>query len=73
MRYLLDTSIYSQPLKREPLQTVVRKWRAVGDLACCVSVFCEMEVRQGLRLSGSDRLVALYETVLKDRIPTTTN
>ena len=28
-----------------------------------------MEVRQALKLSGSDRLIALHETVLKDRIP----
>jgi tRNA(fMet)-specific endonuclease VapC len=69
VNYLLDTSIYSQPLRKEPLASVVRKWREVGDLACCVSVFCEMEVRLGLKLSGSSRLIALYQAALKDRIP----
>lgn len=69
MRYLLDTSVYSQPLKRDPVSGVVGRWQAVGDLSCCVSVFCELEVLQGLRLAGSERLTKLYRSVLKDRIP----
>ncbi len=67
--YLLDTSIYSQPLKKNPVPTVVRRWKEVGDLTCCISVFCEMEVLQGLALSDSDKLLKLYNVVLKDRIP----
>jgi tRNA(fMet)-specific endonuclease VapC len=69
VRYLLDTSVYSQPLKRDPVPGVVERWQAVGDLSCCVSVFCELEVLHGLRLAGSERLATLYRSVLKDRIP----
>lgn len=69
MNYLLETSVYGQPLKRKPLESVVARWRSVGDAACCVSVFCELEVLQGLRIAGSDRLQRLYDVVLRDRIP----
>ena len=69
MKYLLDTSVYSQPLKRQPLQSVIARWQSVGDEACCVSAFCELEVLQGITMSGSDRLQRLYDLVLKDRIP----
>ncbi len=70
MKYLLDTSVYSQPLKRQPLESVIERWRSVGDAACCVSAFCELEVLQGIKMSGGDRLQRLYDIVLKDRIPT---
>ena len=69
MRYLLDTSVYSQPLKQDPVPAVVERWRAVGDLYCCVSVFSEMEVLQGLRLADSEPLTDLYREVLSGRLP----
>jgi len=67
--YMLDTSIYSQPLKKHPVPTVIERWKKVGDLSCCVSVFCEMEVLQGLYIAGSKRLSGLYLSALKGRIP----
>jgi predicted nucleic acid-binding protein len=69
MKYLLDTSVYCQPLKKKPLETVVRRWKDAGDIACCVSVFCEMEVLQGLRMSGSKKLNNLYQAILQDKLP----
>ena len=69
MTYLLDTSIYSQPLKKHPVPTVIERWKKVGDLTCCVSVFCEMEVLQGLHIADSERLSGLYLSALKGRIP----
>lgn len=68
MTYLLDTSVYSQPLKRAPLESVISAWERVGDLSCRVSVFCEMEVLQGLHMVNSERLFRLYRTALKNRI-----
>lgn len=68
MKYLLDTSVYSQPLKKHPVQEVVEKWNLIGDLECCVSVFCEMELLQGISLAGSTRLNEMYEKILQDRI-----
>ncbi len=69
MKYLLDTSVYSQPLKRRPLDSVIEKWKNTGDTACCISVFCEMEVLQGIQIVDSKRLKSKYELILKDRIP----
>lgn len=69
MKYLLDTSVYSQPLKKRPNPWVISHWKAIGDLACCVSVFCEMEVLQGLNIAESEKLKHLYRSVLKERIP----
>ncbi|TVR32318.1 MAG: type II toxin-antitoxin system VapC family toxin [Spirochaetaceae bacterium] len=68
MSYLLDTSIYSQPLKRYPIPSVIERWREVGDGRCRISVFCELEVLQGLEMAASARLRDLYRMVLKDRL-----
>ena len=69
MRYLLDTSVYSQPLKRHPVEGTIKKWTALGDRELSTSIFCEMEVLQGLALIKSDGLTAAYEKILKFRIP----
>ncbi|MCF7928271.1 MAG: type II toxin-antitoxin system VapC family toxin [Spirochaetales bacterium] len=69
MKYLLDTSIYSQPLKKHPQTGVINRWKAVGDNSCCISVFCELEVLQGIKLSQSDFLQRMYTHVLKNRLP----
>lgn len=69
MRYLLDTSIYSQPLKRQPNPSVIHRWKEAGDGACRVSVLCELEVLQGIELATGDGLRDLYRAVLKDRLP----
>lgn len=68
MTYLLDTSVYSEPLKRLPLEPVIRRWREAGDAACTASVFCEMEVLQGIHMSGSERLQHLFSTVLEGKL-----
>ncbi len=52
VKYLLDTSVYSQVLKRMPEPEIVRRWKAVGDAAGCISVFCELEVLQGLEMAA---------------------
>lgn len=69
MPYLLDTSIYSQPLRRRPDPSVISRWKEVGDGVCRVSVFCELEVLQGIESTASERLRGLYRAVLKDRLP----
>lgn len=67
--HLLDTSVYSQPLRRTPLPEVERRWRALGDERLAVSAICEAEVLQGLESKNSDRLWAAYRAILKDRLP----
>lgn len=56
MRMLLDTSVYSQPIKRHPLPSVVVHWKAAPESEYAVSAIAELEVLYGIALSGSDRL-----------------
>ena len=67
--HLLDTSVYSQPLKPKPLRAVENRWRELGDEALCVSVICEAEVLYGLELKQSSNLREKYDVLLKDRLP----
>ena len=67
--YLLDTSVYCQPLRRQPLATVRQRWEALGDGALCISVVCLAELLTGLRRKKSASLWRAYERILKDRLP----
>ena len=66
--HLLDTSVYSQPIRKAPLASVRRRWAMVGDRSLSTSVICEAEVLQGLEAQGSDRLWRAYRSVLKGRV-----
>lgn len=66
--HLLDTSVYSQPLKRVWVQSAIHRWRSLGDHAVCVSAICEAELLQGLEHHQSKRLWEIYERHLKGRI-----
>lgn len=67
--HLLDTSVYSPPLRKAPLASVVDRWTRLGEECIAVSVICEAEVRQGLIELGSARLWSLYEEQLRGRFP----
>jgi predicted nucleic acid-binding protein len=67
--HLLDTSVYSQPLKLTPHPGVVARWQALGDARLAISVITEAEVRYGLALKGSAKLEAAYERILRGRLP----
>ncbi len=66
--HLLDTSVYCQPLKPEPLASVERRWRDLGDGALAISVICEAELLYGLEWKQSARLQTQYEQLLRDRL-----
>ncbi len=66
-RFLLDTSVYCQPLKPRPLQSVVARWRSIGESAVCVPVIAEAELLYGLTLRSSTKLWRQYEELLKGR------
>ncbi len=66
--HLLDTSVYSQRLRRRPVDGVVRRWAGLGDAGLAVSVICEAEVLFGLEKKASARLWTEYDEFLKDRI-----
>jgi len=66
--HLLDTSVYCQPIKPNPLPSVERRWRALGDDALTISVIGEAEMLYGLELKQSANLNSLYERLLKNRL-----
>lgn len=66
--HLLDTSVYSQPLKRSWVQPAINRWRALGDQVLCVSAICEAELLQGLEHHRSQRLWQIYDQHLKGRL-----
>ena len=68
MTHLLDTSVYSQRLRRHPVAGVVRRWSELGDPSLAISIICEAEVLFGLEKEGSRRLWAEYEHYLKHKL-----
>jgi predicted nucleic acid-binding protein len=68
LTHLLDTSVYSQPLRRRWVRPAVERWRAAGDSSLCVSAICEAEVLQGLEHAGSERLWGIYEQHVRGRL-----
>lgn len=66
--HLLDTSVYSQRLKRRPIDAVVQRWSALGDAKLAISTICEAEVLFGLEKKKSERLWAEYEHYLKNTL-----
>ena len=67
MNYLLDTSVYSQVLKREPLNSVISHWKKIPDERIFISIICELEVLQGLEMKNSERLWGMYKSVLEHK------
>lgn len=66
--HLLDTSVYSQRLKRRPLEAVVHRWSELGDAKLAISTVCEAEVLFGLEKKNSPRLWTEYEHYLKNKL-----
>lgn len=69
LTHLLDTSVYSQPIKKKPLESVTDHWESIGDKNLCISIFCETEILQGLEMKNSDNLWNAYNSILKDSLP----
>ena len=67
--HLLDTSVYSQPVKREMHPAVASRWEAVDSGNAAVSAICEAEVLYGLKKRGSARMQETYESILRGRFP----
>lgn len=68
LSHLLDTSVYCQPIKARPLESVRERWSALGDDALAISAICEAEVLYGLQLRQSARLNSLYTGLLRERL-----
>ena len=67
-RYLLDTAVYAQVLRRQPDPVATRRWQLVGDSACVVSIVSVAEVEWGLHKLASPSAWTRYETLLKPRL-----
>lgn len=69
LKYLLDTSVFSQPLRREPNSCCQQRWQNAGDSAIAVPTIAVADIEYGLFLKNSDRLWSAYRAILKDRLP----
>lgn len=69
MTHLLDTSVFSQPIKDYPLDAVLDRWSTLGDQAVCTSAVCLAELLQGLELRRSDKYWRRYRELLMHRYP----
>ena len=71
MTHLLDTSVYSQPIKKVPNPEVTKRWQALGDTSLVTSAICEAELLYGIRnerrKNSSTKIHERYATVLKGR------
>lgn len=67
-RYLLDTSVFSQPLRRHPVLKALERWQEVGDQACAIAQVTVGEVEMGLHYEGNPRRWEKYTALLQDRL-----
>ena len=69
--HLLDTSVYSQPIRKTPVQTAMDRWEAAGDTAVTSSVICEAEVLFGIRnekrRNSDTKIGERYDALLKGK------
>lgn len=69
--HLLDTSVYSQPVRKTPVQTALDRWEAIGDTAVVSSVICEAEVLFGIRnekrKNSGTKIGERYDVLLKGK------
>ncbi len=68
LRYLLDTSVFSQPIRPQPLPACQSRWQRHGDAKLAVPTITIAEIEYGLFLKNSDKLWTAYRIILKDRL-----
>lgn len=67
LMYLLDTTVFSQPIKDRPQPAAMARWSAVGDSCVCTSAICMAELLQGLEIRQSEKYWRRYRELLEDR------
>lgn len=70
VRYLLNTSVYSQPLRPRPDKKCQANWDKQGDARLAVPSIVVAELEFGLFLKDSEKFWAAYRSILKGRIQT---
>lgn len=68
--YLLDTSVFCQPIRPQPNAACQARWQRYGDDRLAVPAIAIAELEYGLFLKNSDKLWDAYRTILKDRLDT---
>lgn len=68
--HLLDTSVYSQPVRkpRSRCAAALRRWESLGDTAVAVSIVSYSETRLGIALAGSPTMQEQFEQTLDGRL-----
>jgi len=69
LSHLLDTSVFSQPIKDKPIQAVLDRWNALREDALCTSAVCLAEVLHGLRDRESPKYWRRYRELLENHYP----
>lgn len=67
LSHLLDTSVFSQPIKDTPLPSVMDRWSRLREDDLCTSAICVAEVLQGLRDRESSKYWRRYRDVLENQ------
>jgi predicted nucleic acid-binding protein len=68
MTYLLDTSVYSQPLRNKPVIPSMERWSEAGDGRCRVSVVSHAEILFGLHWENNEARWRRYRELLEGRL-----
>lgn len=68
MNYLLDTSVFSQPLRQKPVEAALLHWKKRGDKACRVSIVTVAEVEWGLHFEDREQRWQRYAHLLQNRL-----
>lgn len=64
LTHLLDTSVYSQPVRDIPLETVLARWSEVPDSSTCISALVQAGLLQGLMARDSMKFWRRYRELL---------
>ena len=67
-KYLLDTSVYTQPLRHMPVMSALQRWDDAGDDRCAISIVCRAETEWGLYKSPDLRRNQRYEHLIRERL-----
>ena len=67
--HLLDTSVFSQPIKDKPIPHVLDRWDALREDSICTSAVCLAEVLHGLRDRESPKYWRRYRELLENQYP----
>lgn len=69
LTHLLDTSVFSQPIKDRPVSGVLERWGDLGEESVCTAAICLAELLQGLEDRGSEKYWRRYRELLRNRYP----